>query len=131
MCVRSTDPVSEIGYTVEVVPWLTELRHSPTANDILVDPLFWPASHSLHFLCDASDRFEILEKDHFVLEALEAEAPGIVGNDWLKNLDRNLIDNLGKYRKYDGGSVRDLLRVMRNKVSLGSALPRCYIPQHC
>lgn len=88
----------------------------PTANDILVDPLFWSASHSLHFLCDASDRFEILEKDHFVLAALEAEAPDIVGNDWLKSLDRNLIDNLGKYRKYDGGSVRDLLRVLRNKV---------------
>jgi serine/threonine-protein kinase/endoribonuclease IRE1 len=52
-----------------------------------------------------------------VLGALEAEASEIVGSDWLKSLDRNLIDNLGKYRKYDGGSVRDLLRVMRNKVS--------------
>lgn len=57
-----------------------------------------------------------MEKDNFVLGALEAEAPEIVGSDWLKSLDRNLIDNLGKYRKYDGGSVRDLLRVMRNKV---------------
>lgn len=96
---------------------------SPTANDILLDPLFWSASHSLHFLCDASDRFEILERDHFVLGALEADAPEIVGNDWLKSLDRNLIDNLGKYRKYDGGSVRDLLRVMRNKVRVFARCP--------
>lgn len=59
-----------------------------------------------------------MEREHFVLGALEAEAPEIVGKDWLKSLDRNLIDNLGKYRKYDGGSVRDLLRVMRNKVGL-------------
>jgi len=103
-------------YCVPLLTWCLALGR-PTANDILVDPLFWSASHSLHFLCDASDRFEILEKDHFVLGALEAEAPEIVGSDWLKSLDRNLIDNLGKYRKYEGGSVRDLLRVMRNKVS--------------
>jgi hypothetical protein len=37
--------------------------------------------------------------------------------DWYKAIDRALLDNLGKYRKYDGGSIRDLLRVMRNKVS--------------
>ena len=48
----------------------------------------------------------------FTLCELESVAEDIVGKDWLKNsLDRNLVDNLGKYRKYDAGSVR-------NKVSL-------------
>jgi hypothetical protein len=47
---------------------------------------------------------------------LEADAAGVVGADWQRALDRTLLDNLGKYRRYDGSSVRDLLRVLRNKV---------------
>lgn len=65
-----------------------------------------------------------MEREDLILSALEAKAPDVVGQDWLRGgLDRNLIDNLGKYRKYDGGSVRDLLRVMRNKVSLNCLSP--------
>lgn len=90
----------------------------PTAQELLLDPMFWAPAKSLHFLCDASDRFEIMEKDAPAVLALEDNAADVVGVDWLRNsLDRNLVDNLGKYRKYDGGSVRDLLRVLRNKVS--------------
>lgn len=50
------------------------------------------------------------------LVTLEKQARSIVGDDWQKALDRTFLDNLGKYRKYDGASVRDLLRVLRNKV---------------
>jgi serine/threonine-protein kinase/endoribonuclease IRE1 len=59
------------------------------------------------------------------LIALEESSTTIVGDDWSKAIDRTLLDNLGKYRKYDGKSVRDLLRVLRNKVrSLMLLLPR-------
>lgn len=51
------------------------------------------------------------------LVSLEERASFVVGEDWQKSIDRFLLDNLGKYRKYDGKSVRDLLRVLRNKVS--------------
>lgn len=50
------------------------------------------------------------------LVVLEAESSIVVGDDWSKSIDRSLLDNLGKYRKYDVNSVRDLLRVLRNKV---------------
>lgn len=50
------------------------------------------------------------------LVTLEQTSGTVVGDDWQKALDRTLLDNLGKYRKYDGKSVRDLLRVLRNKV---------------
>jgi serine/threonine-protein kinase/endoribonuclease IRE1 len=56
------------------------------------------------------------------LVTLERRGLSIVGDDWSKALDRTLLDNLGKYRKYDGASVRDLLRVLRNKVRLLSFL---------
>ena len=58
-----------------------------------------------------------MERDSQTVKALEEQASVVLGKDWFRNgLDRNLIDNLGKYRKYDGGSVRDLMRVLRNKV---------------
>lgn len=47
---------------------------------------------------------------------LEKDAQSIVGNDWHSRLDRIFIENLGKFRKYDGKSVQDLLRALRNKV---------------
>lgn len=50
------------------------------------------------------------------LVILEKGASGIVGNDWHSRLDRVFIENLGKFRKYDGRSVQDLLRALRNKV---------------
>ena len=34
---------------------------------------------------------------------------------WMALLDDELIENLGRYRKYRHDSLRDLLRVMRNK----------------
>lgn len=52
------------------------------------------------------------------LLSLEDSSEVVVGEDWQKAIDRTLLDNLGKYRKYDGKSVRDLLRVLRNKVCL-------------
>lgn len=85
---------------------------------MLLHPFFWNAQKRLLFICDASDRFEIMERDPptATLIALEDESEGVVGDDWSKSIDRSLLDNLGKYRKYDGKSVRDLLRVLRNKV---------------
>ena len=47
------------------------------------------------------------------LEAVSAEAVG--SSDWTAALDPDVVANLGKYRKYNGGSLRDLLRVIRNK----------------
>jgi hypothetical protein len=54
-------------------------------------------------------------KDPYLL-TLEKDALNIVGNDWHSRLDKIFIENLGKFRKYDGRSVQDLLRALRNKV---------------
>lgn len=51
------------------------------------------------------------------LVALETGAFDVVGVDWHRRLDKIFIDNLGKFRKYNGKSVQDLLRALRNKVS--------------
>lgn len=66
---------------------------------------------------DASDRFEIMCRDPRDpnLIVLETGAFDVVGNDWHSRLDKLFIENLGKFRKYDGRSVQDLLRALRNK----------------
>jgi len=51
---------------------------------------------------------------HLVI--LENNAMDVVGPDWPARLDKIFVENLGKFRKYDGRSVQDLLRALRNKV---------------
>ncbi|PPQ92502.1 hypothetical protein CVT25_010335 [Psilocybe cyanescens] len=95
-----------------------EARQRPDTTICLLHPFFWDPGRRLNFLQDASDRFEIMcrdPKDQHLL-TLESGAMGVVGNDWHSRLDKIFIENLGKYRKYDGRSVQDLLRALRNKV---------------
>ena len=47
------------------------------------------------------------------LEAVSEEAVG--GPDWATALGPEVVADLGRYRKYNSSSLRDLLRVVRNK----------------
>lgn len=60
------------------------------------------------------------------LVSLETGAFNVVGPDWHRRLDKIFIDNLGKFRKYNGKSVQDLLRALRNKVGI-SGSPSCVL----
>ncbi|RKO93174.1 kinase-like domain-containing protein [Blyttiomyces helicus] len=92
-------------------------RRRPDAITVLLHPYFWTPTKRLSFLQDASDRFEIEERDppSGLLKQLERGASKVVGPDWYRRIDRTLLDNLSKYRKYDGSTIRDLLRALRNK----------------
>ncbi|KAG8950157.1 bifunctional endoribonuclease/protein kinase ire1 [Tulasnella sp. 424] len=92
-------------------------KDRPDMTSCLIHPFFWTPARRLGFLQDASDRFEIMcrEPREPQLVALETGAPDVVGSDWHKKLDKLFDDNLGKFRKYDGKSVQDLLRALRNK----------------
>jgi serine/threonine-protein kinase/endoribonuclease IRE1 len=113
-----------IGRLLEMDP-----EDRPDTSECLQHPFFWTSAKRLAFLCDASDRrvvpltfapgFEIMETDppEQTLVMLETGAVTVVGKDWFSRADKVFTSNLGKYRKYKGNSVRDLLRAMRNKVS--------------
>ena len=72
----------------------------------------------MEFLLDASDCFEALRHnpEDLSLAMLERNAKNIIGPDWSGLLDKIFLESLGKFRKYDGRLVQDLLRVVRNKV---------------
>ena len=93
-------------------------KKRPDTTTCLMHPYFWDSGRRLGFLQDASDRFEIMCRDprDLHLGLLENNAMDVVGPDWPARLDKIFVENLGKFRKYDGRSVQDLLRALRNKV---------------
>jgi len=102
----------------------------PDIKTCLLHPFFWDPAKCLGFLQDASDNFESLCRDPIdpTLLRLERDAQSVVGNDWYQMLDTKFVENFGKYRKYDGRSVRDLLRALRNKVRFFSFKSFLFLP---
>ena len=104
------------------------IAHSPddrlSASDCVHHPLFWSDEQKLHFLLDVSDRVEAEPEYSECRLTLEKAAASFLNPPsssatpaagWDVKLYRGLLDNLGKFRKYDFTSCRDLLRVIRNK----------------
>lgn len=90
----------------------------PSATQILKHPLFWSIARKLEFLLKVSDRFEVERRDppSPLLLKLEAVSKSVIPNrDWTVKFDKSFMDNLGKYRKYHGERLMDLLRAFRNK----------------
>ena len=96
----------------------------PTARQICEHPYFWSADRRLAFLCDVSDRIEsegttvdgsLPQLFVAKLLAIERRASEVVGTAWDLVLDEALVSNVQRFRTYDPSSVRDLLRLIRNK----------------
>uniref|UniRef100_A0A182SYR8 non-specific serine/threonine protein kinase n=1 Tax=Anopheles maculatus TaxID=74869 RepID=A0A182SYR8_9DIPT len=87
----------------------------PSAKTVANHPLFWKNERILAFLQDVSDRVEKLEVMTEPLRSLEKNARYVVRDDWSKYLDVEITADLRKFRGYQGYSVRDLLRALRNK----------------
>ncbi|KAJ7560303.1 hypothetical protein O6H91_04G123100 [Diphasiastrum complanatum] len=97
----------------------------PSAAEIYPHPFFWSSEERLSFLRDASDRIELEDREtgSALLEAIESVADKALGGSWEEKLDGPFLENLGKYRRYNYQSVRDLLRVVRNKSNHFRELP--------
>lgn len=91
----------------------------PPAQDILTHPFFWDAEKRMAFLKDASDRVELDIKDcnSILLADIEGLEPSVLCGGWDVKFDFALLQNIRGYRRYNFKSVRDLLRVIRNKAN--------------
>jgi len=91
-------------------------RTRPSASEVCSHPFFWQASKKLDFLTELSDRLEHEPAESACVLALERNAEVIIGKaGWESRLDLLLLEDMSKYRRYDTTSVRDLLRLIRNK----------------
>ncbi|CAJ0564602.1 unnamed protein product, partial [Mesorhabditis spiculigera] len=104
------------------------IRHDPaerpSAQTVLVHPMFWNADRKLQFFGDVSDRVEKEEDQAPVVQRLESNAKAVVGGNWRNHICPALTEDLRKFRTYKGHSVRDLLRAMRNKKHHYRELPK-------
>lgn len=98
----------------------------PKASEVLQHPLFWNSEMRLAFLRDTSDRVELedRETESYLYKELEGVASTALGAKWDEKMEPAFISNIGRYRRYKYDSVRDLLRVMRNKLSHYRELPK-------
>ncbi|EOY15326.1 hypothetical protein QUC31_000489 [Theobroma cacao] len=98
----------------------------PKALDVLHHPLFWSSEVRLSFLREASDRVELEDRENEsdLLNALESTASVALGGKWDEKMETAFLNNIGRYRRYKFDSVRDLLRVIRNKFNHYRELPQ-------
>uniref|UniRef100_A0A667Z9U8 Serine/threonine-protein kinase/endoribonuclease IRE1 n=1 Tax=Myripristis murdjan TaxID=586833 RepID=A0A667Z9U8_9TELE len=87
----------------------------PSAESVLKHPFFWSLERELQFFQDVSDRIEKEPLDGPIVRQLERGGRAVVKGDWREHITVPLQTDLRKFRSYKGGSVRDLLRAMRNK----------------
>uniref|UniRef100_A0A3P9HH25 Serine/threonine-protein kinase/endoribonuclease IRE1 n=1 Tax=Oryzias latipes TaxID=8090 RepID=A0A3P9HH25_ORYLA len=87
----------------------------PSAESVLKHPFFWSLEKELQFFQDVSDRIEKEPPDGPIVRQLERGGRAVVQGDWREHITVPLQTDLRKFRSYKGGSVRDLLRAMRNK----------------
>ena len=88
-------------------------------------PLFCDSEMRLSFFRDVSDGVELEDRESGsdLLKSLESVAPLALGTKWDEKMEPAFINNIGRYRRYKYDSVRDLLRVMRNKLNHYRELP--------
>ncbi|CAN6198953.1 unnamed protein product [Urochloa humidicola] len=108
-----------VDYIPEAVHLISQLLHPnpemrPTAVYVMHHPLFWSPELRLSFLRDTSDRIEKTSENDLI-NALESTGPVAFGGKWGDKLDAALVTDMGRYRKYNFESIRDLLRYIRNK----------------
>ena len=100
-------------------------KSRPSAKQICDHPFFWSPQRRLAFLCELSDRIEcdtqasqegaIIPPFEDQTLIIERNAVAVVTTAWDTRLDPALINNVSKFRTYDPSSVRDCLRLIRNK----------------
>ncbi|VFQ93594.1 unnamed protein product [Cuscuta campestris] len=97
----------------------------PKAVEVLLHPFFWTSEMRLAFLRDASDRLELEDREtgSVILKALEGTSRVSVCGTWDSKMDPILLKDIGRFRRYKFDSVRDLLRVIRNKSNHYRELP--------
>ena len=100
-------------------------KDRPEAYEILKHPLFWDSEKKLRFLVAVSDWFDTdgRNKRPELMDLIEENSEMVIGTDWHKKFEKLFIENFNLFRKYQGDSLLDLLRLLRNKYNHFKDLP--------
>jgi len=95
----------------------------PSAMECRAHPFFWSDARTLQFLLDTSDFIEKCDPSHALRVTLEMASSKIIGTDWSRVVDGSMLCDAGRHRKYNFSSLRDYLRLIRNKWAHFAELP--------
>jgi Ribonuclease 2-5A len=125
---QRVQPSAVTSTFIERESFCRDPKMRPSIHTVAKHPCWWAKSVKLQFLIDASDAFELADRatDDTLLKSIEAAAPSAFppGSNWATTLEQQLICNLHTYRTYKYSSVRDLLRVVRNKFNHFREMPK-------
>jgi serine/threonine-protein kinase/endoribonuclease IRE1 len=79
---------------------------------------FWTSQDCLYFLQELSDKLDALGPEDTTVQSFERIAHVILKRDWDLIIERGILEETFNYRQYDTSSLKDLLRVIRNKARL-------------
>jgi serine/threonine-protein kinase/endoribonuclease IRE1 len=91
-----------------------EAEERPTAAEALAHPFFWSDEERHGFMCDCGNLEEVKSRGKAALEALPPSLMPPGGAAWSDALDPALWRQAQACAGYDGRSVPDLLRFLRN-----------------
>lgn len=74
-------------------------------------PFFWDWQTKAELICDISD---FAEGNSLVKTRIEASRDLVFRGLWPAQLDKGVVSSLGRKRVYDGSSLVDLIRIIRN-----------------
>eukprot|EP00063_Salmo_salar_P083665 XP_014058500.1 PREDICTED: serine/threonine-protein kinase/endoribonuclease IRE1-like isoform X1 [Salmo salar] len=97
-----------------------EPQRRPSAESVLKHPFFWSLEKQLQFFQDVSDRIVMETSYGPIIQQLESGGQEVVRNNWMEHipavLQKDLETRKGAYKgAYEKGSVKSLLRAIRNK----------------
>jgi len=94
-----------------------EPSNRPSMNAVLKHPIFWDSETILSFIVNVSNFLveEKKKKDSPLLINLENNARVVTRNNWKNHIPEELQFELRFDRSYNEPSVRNLLRMIRNK----------------
>jgi len=97
----------------------------PSSAAVAAHPFWWSEETSLNFLMATSNFMENHDRmpDQGLLQEFESYSGEAFGKEWDKQLGPLLTEDGGKFRRYNSKTLRDLLRIIRNKYSHFRELP--------
>ncbi|KAJ1695985.1 hypothetical protein LUZ63_012683 [Rhynchospora breviuscula] len=110
-------------FSIDYIPEALDLLHllldnnplmRPDVKELVRHPLLWQSEMRVSFLCDTSLRMNE-ENQTDIIEKLECLGTVVFGKTWNQSMHSALVANLQLHRKYEFGSMKDLLRAIRNQ----------------
>lgn len=108
---KSSDVVLCLDIASKMTCYMKNKRASTEL--ILKHPFFWSTEKLLNYIIEVAVRIE--EKDKTFFTKLESKRKHVVGNDWKKGLE-DIYEDISNKREYNGSSVIDLVKAIRNRI---------------